>query len=1068
MVFILDDRYKVIDRIDLGESRDKSQSKLYLGKDMKNNNMAVAIKIIEIDISLEKDIRYELFRREYVSLSRLNYKKVVKYIDSGQDGDKFYLVMEYYDGVTLKQYIKDNDLLMEDKIKIAMNIADALEYAHEKEVIHRDLKPTNIMINNPDDIRIIDFGISKVLDKTYNADDTVKCYMTARYAAPEQLMKFQPKIQSDVYSFGLNLAFMFSEKEPPEDRSQLFDYISSIECSSELKILIHNMTNLKEEDRPNNIYKVKRTLEKEYKKLYAESNRLYIKFDSYTTKKLIQLGHVEYRGKDHIINFIKSDLEKSYVSRNNNTSKYYLIGNDVKYTCVLNKSKSCLSIVSVSTIEDHMQWEDETSKAISVLLPWNPIENEYDIGENNYLPILIQEIIDEKRRKQVRKDKNELKNELLNKWDTYLQEEFKEVDRKKNLCKYNSLRIDETGSKILIKTEDLDSDIQNGEIIQMTDKNKNQISVGEFHEFGDNNLIIRLNPDINPNDINERGKLGIDTSKSTSNLRRLSRALNLLRMSDTANKALLDIIVEPSIVSMNKEIDIKEYFQEVLDKSPDSPNTIAVRKALGVKDIFLIQGPPGTGKSTVITEITCQILKNNPNDKILITSQSNVAVDHVINKIVPLLPKQRIIRIGRSEKISSESKNLIMSEQLNKWVEEVREKSTQGLKKYLSENYNYTLDYELNTKNIDNIIFDGKVSKYGEEDNEESNEMTPLDRMISLTREWHRRLGKLDEFDEIFANKTSIIAATCLGIASRSVLNDMDFDWVIVDEAARANALELLVPLVRGKKIILVGDHQQLPPVVSTELDKLVLEEKGIKQSDLEVSLFEDLFDKLSDQSKLVLNSQYRMNPQISKLISDIFYPTVDITTSLSEEDRKHELPWAPRSIKWIDTSNASDPKEKKEINSKKNPCEAKAILKELERIEKAYEKLAISNISVGVISGYNPQKKLLHDLIKPNDKKRWKSIDIIIDNVDAFQGSETDLVIYSVVRCNDEHKIGFLHDSRRLNVALSRGKNGLIIVGNIKFAEVAKSFRGNPFTDVIRFIKKYSKSCLIEVYDDN
>lgn len=1058
---IIGNRYIIIDELDLGESRYQCQSKLYLAKDIKNDNSAVAIKIIEIDMSIERDLRSELFRREYISLSRLNYDKVVKYIDSGQDGNKLYLVMEYYDGITLKKYIEKNDVSMEYKLKIALNIADALEYAHEKGVIHRDLKPTNIMINNPNDIRIIDFGISKVLDKKYDADETVKCYMTIRYAAPEQLMRLEAKIQSDIYSFGLTLAFLFSEKEPPEDRSQIFSYISSMECSSDLKILINYMTKIEEKHRPNNVYKIKRELEKEYNKLYSKSKRLYIKFDSYIVKNLIQLGHVEYRSNDHISTFLKKDLEKSYISRNNNTSKYYLVGRDAKYTCILNKSKNCLSIINVSTIEDHIQWEEEISKAIEVTLPWNPIINELDANENNYLPILIQEIIDEKKMRKVHKNKSELKNELLSKWDAYLQEEFKVIDKKKNLCKYSSLSIDETGSKLHIKIEDLDEEINNGDIIQLTDKSNNQVSIGSYDEFNNNSIIIKLNPDINPNSINERGRLGIDTSKNTSNLRRLSRALNSLRISDTANRTLSDIIVEPSIVSVNKEIYLEKYFQDVLDKSPNSPNAIAVRKALGVKDIFLIQGPPGTGKSTVITEITCQILKKNPNDKILITSQSNVAVDHVINKIVPLLPEHRIIRIGRSEKISAESQNLIMGEQLNRWVKEVKQKSTEGLKKYLNSRYNYILSDELETKYIDNIDLGNNVV-------EGNKEVTPEEKVISLTREWHRRLGKLDEFDEIFANKTSIIAATCLGIASRSVLNDIDFDWVIVDEAARANALELLVPLVRGKKIILVGDHQQLPPVVNTELDKLILEEKGIKQSDLEVSLFEDLFDKLADQAKIVLNSQYRMNPQISKLISDIFYPTVDITTTLNENDRMHGLTWWPRTIKWIDTSNCSNPYEEKDFQSKKNSCEAKAILKELEKIEKVYEMASIINVSVGVISGYDAQKNLLNDLIKPNDKKRWKHIDIIIDNVDAFQGSETDLVLYSMVRCNDENKIGFLYDSRRLNVALSRGKNGLIIVGNIKFAEAAKSFRGNPFADIIRFIKKYPKSCLIEVYNEN
>jgi serine/threonine-protein kinase len=1060
MVFIVGDRYKAISEINLGEGRNESQSKLYLAKDIKNNNMAVTLKTVKINLSKEKDLKQELFRREYLSLKRLDHEKIVKYIDSGQDEDILYLVMENYDGDTLKEYIERKEVSIEDKIKIAINIADALEYAHEKEVIHRDLKPTNIMINNPDDIRIIDFGISKILDENYKPDETVKCYMTIRYAAPEQLMRYEAKIQSDIYSFGLNIAYLISEKEPPEERAKLKNYIESIECSTNLKNLIIEMTNDKVEDRPNNVYKIKKVLEREYNNLCSKFKRLYLKFDSYTTRNLIELGKIEYRSNDHVIKFIKNDLTKSYISKNNKSGKFYIIGNEVKYTCVLEKSNTVLKIIYVSIIEDEIQWEEETSNSINVSVPWTPIANYSDIGGNNYLQSLVQEIVDEKRKGQVYNNKSEIKNDLLNKWDIYLQEEFKEVDRKKNLCNYSNFKVDDTGCKILVKIDEVGICIENGELIQLTGKNNEQITIGEFEEYYEKGLIVKLNSEINPNDLSERGKLGIDSRKNTSSLRRLSKALNSLRVSDTANRQLLDIIVEPSIVDINDVDEIEYYFQEILSRFPNSANANAVKKALATKDIFLIQGPPGTGKSTVITELTCQILNNDPNSKILITSQSNVAVDHVINKVVPLLPKQRIIRIGRSEKISTESQNLIMSEQLNKWVEEVKENSKNGLKKYLNDKYSFELNDELDTREFSDIIVCN--------DTKEEKQQNSTEKIISLTREWHRRLGKLDEFDEIFANKTSIIAATCLGIASRNVINDIEFDWVIVDEAARANALELLVPLVKGKKIVLVGDHRQLPPVVNTELDKFKLEERGIKQSDLEISLFEDLFNKLSDKTKVVLNSQYRMNPKISKLISDIFYPTVDISTTLSDNDREHELSWKPRRIKWVDTSNCEDPNEVPEFQSKKNPCEAKAILHELEEIERSYEKISKSGITVGVISGYDGQKKLLENLIKPKNKKKWKKVNIIIDNVDAFQGSETDLVIYSLVRCNNQNKIGFLYDSRRLNVALSRGKTGLIIVGNIGFAEIAKSFMGNPFVDIINFIKKYPKDCLIEVYHEN
>lgn len=1053
-MFILNDRYNVLQKINLGEEQDKSPSDIYIAKDIIRDDKTLAIKIIELGSNVDNDILYELFRRECQSLSRLNHEKIVKYIDSGKDKNKLYLVMEYYGGVTLKKYVKDHNIEKRDKLKIAINICDALQYAHEKEVIHRDLKPTNIMINNPEDILIIDFGISKVLSEKYNADKTVRCFMTSRYAAPEQLMKYEAKIQSDIYSLGLTLAYLFCGVEPPEDRRKIVEYIQNMQCSVQLKNLILDMTKREENERPNSIYKIKRKFEKEYSMLCAESENLYIKFDQYIIRKLKEFGYVEYNSNEHVAIFLNKDLSNSYVSKNKKNNKYYLIGKEAKYTCEVDENKKYLKIVNVNVIDDHIQWEEEISKAIIVEIPCKPISYLNEMSDdNNYLPKLIQKITDEKRKRQIYYKNNEIKNKLLAKWEVYLKEEFNEVDAKKRLCKYKSFEVSDGGYKILIEVEDLDRDIEKNEILQLTSKNGEQISVGEFEGIKDEKLIIKLARDINPNNINLYGSLGIDTHKSTSNIKKFSRALKLLKVSDTANRSLSDIITDPSITEVGQKCKIEHYFEKTLSNSKDSFNAEVVKKALGTKDMFLIQGPPGTGKSTVITELVCQILKNNPNERILITSQSNVAVDHVINKISVLLPDKRIIRIGRSEKISSSSKNLMLAEQLNKWVNEVKNKSILGLKKYMHERFNH----ELTENNINDI--EKNLKKVNKSD------VTSKHKIMALAVEWNRRLGKLDDFDEIFANRASIIAATCLGIASRSVLNDIDFDWVIVDEAAKATALEILVPLVKGKKIVLVGDHKQLPPVV--KIDEIHIEDKGIKKEELEESLFENLFKEMNNEAKVTLKYQYRMHPKISKLISDIFYPDVDIKTNLSSEDRKHQLDWEPRSIKWIDTSKCIDSHEVKEIQSKKNPCEAKVILKELEKIEETYEKKSICNKTIGIISGYDAQKRLLNDLIKPKDKK-WKCIQISIDNVDAFQGSETDLVIYSIVRCNKDNAIGFLHDSRRLNVALSRGRNGLIIVGNIKFINNARSTWGNPFVDILSFMKKYSQDCFVEVYNEN
>lgn len=1061
---IVDNRYNLIREIETDEKRDENDSKVYIASDLKNDNDTVAVKILEIDSNSDDDIKKELFNREYASLSKLNHENIIKYIDSGIEKNKLYLVMEFYDGKTLKRYIQNNDVDVEEGLKIAIKLSKVIAYAHEKGVIHRDLKPTNILIINSDDIRVIDFGISKILNKSYNTESTLKCCMSTRYAAPEQLLKLEVKSQSDIYSFGLTVAYILCGIEPPEEKDKIIEYIDQIKCSSELKGLLFDITNREIEYRTSSMYKVTRLLEKEYNKVRSKTQKLYIKFNTYIQKKLEEIGAIDYRNKENTKVYLNEDLNKSNIYRNRN-KEYFLIGTNIKYKCRIFGELTGLEIINVYCIDDQIEWEKESKKGIKVELAWTPIFNENEGNNNqNFFKILNQQLIDEENMYETKQKKNIVKNELLDKWNKYLDEEFSELDNKKKICNYKTYVIDNDGCKIIIPIEELEVEIKQGELIQMTNKDGKQVTVGEYECINDKKIYVKIKNDVNPLELSERGAIGIDISLDRRNLKTLMKALMAIKYSDTVNPNLPNILAEPSIVNIKDKYDIDddEFFQQVLKDSPKSANANAVKQALATEDICLIQGPPGTGKSTVITELVCQILTDNPKAKILLASQSHVAVDHVVNKVTKILLNAKTIRIGHSEKISDESKNLMIGEQLSKWVEKVKENSLNGLKKILDNKYEYRLtDEEFYANN-----YDCK--------DEENLQIKKRKRITNIAYEWQRRLGKLEEFDEIFANKASIIAATCIGIASRNVVNDMNFDWVIVDEAARATPLELLVPIIRGKKIVLVGDHKQLPPVVNMKIEKIKLKEKGIKQSDLEKSLFQQLFedlDSINSKARIILNSQYRMHPEISKLIGEIFYPSIEINSMVKEENRNHYLNWWPYCIKWIDTSKLENNKEQEELLSKKNNCEADIILKYLQKIEEQYRKIDKSGITISVISGYDAQKGLLKNLIKPNDKNRWKKVEISVDNVDAFQGSETDIVIYSLVRSNDKYEIGFLHDERRLNVALSRGRNALLIVGNIEFAKKAKCYMNqeNPFVDVIKFIKKESKRCLIdEVHYEN
>lgn len=310
----------------------------------------------------------------------------------------------------------------------------------------------------------------------------------------------------------------------------------------------------------------------------------------------------------------------------------------------------------------------------------------------------------------------------------------------------------------------------------------------------------------------------------------------------------------------------------------------------------------------------------------------------------------------------------------------------------------------------------------------------------------------------------SIVGATCLGIASLSANVDMKFDWVIVDEAGKATPTEILVPISLGKKIVLVGDHKQLPPVV----DETLLEEDDtntIDKKDLETSLFEYMEGELNDDCKSVLNQQYRMNPVIGNLISKMFYGNTLESKTKKEEKTIPLKMYEDKPLVWLSTDLRTDNAEEPIGKTFRNSCETKIIFEQLIEIE---EELKEQNLykEVGIIAGYKAQKEALRRLYESQYSERFHYIkDIDINTVDAFQGREMDIIFYSVVRSNSEGKLGFLQDVRRLNVAFSRARELLVVVGN--HHSVTKNIRlngeENPFVGIMTYIYDNEDDCLLK-----
>lgn len=502
---------------------------------------------------------------------------------------------------------------------------------------------------------------------------------------------------------------------------------------------------------------------------------------------------------------------------------------------------------------------------------------------------------------------------------------------------------------------------------------------------------------------------------------------------------------------------------------PDNNQVIAVKKAVGNQNIFLIQGPPGTGKTTVIAEIIQQL--TGQGKRILVAGQNHVAVDNVLEKIAKD-PALNLLRVGNPDRVDpglvkynidhlvqdyKKDYRLFLSNQAllaRTYLElllagSVRSEILNVFNKYVQ---NVSEDYEklkLVYKERHFVFRDTLASLNG---NEIEQAITVLERWIdSIQGEYETLLKPL-----IYGN-VDVVFATCIGIKTDQVFkySSIKFDTVIIDEAGKSNIAESLVAMELGEKAILVGDQMQLPPYI----DSTLIDEKDadsfprskfgsnfpvndIKEA-LKTSFFEFMINRIDKgefpkENHELLNYQHRMHPNIGEFISRAFYNgkvQMGSRTFLNRID----LP-APfdKEIIFFDTSNSKNPYEHSDGFSAMNNLEAESIA---ESILPALFNNSISPQNIAIIAPYKSQVANIKSYINKSTVCTFKTVNV--STLDSFQGMEYDIIIFSFTRSVNykavkgpdgkwkSTKVGFLDDARRLNVAFSRAKKKLILIGN-------------------------------------
>lgn len=355
-------------------------------------------------------------------------------------------------------------------------------------------------------------------------------------------------------------------------------------------------------------------------------------------------------------------------------------------------------------------------------------------------------------------------------------------------------------------------------------------------------------------------------------------------------------------------------------------------------------------------------------------------------------------------------------------------------------------EVEVEVEDVPTLIEEAYAAVLGKHPKASPSDLATTRRLIGLAEDWQNTLATGHRnFDEFLAKTRRVVAGTCVGLGQSQIrLEEGTFDWVIVDEAARCTSGELAVPLQLGSRVILVGDQRQLRPMIDYAVKEGLRKEfRGLGHM-LAKSDFERAFESpYGRRNALVLDEQYRMTPVISDLVSDIFYAPHDVKLRPSPARTADEafcgLP-ADLSLPvvWYDTAELpnADEQDKNLHRDIWNDAEVATVLSLLRRLAK--EDALVETLSrrgdpaIGVICMYSEQKRRIErEWSQQHFSEAFRRM-VTIDTVDAYQGKENAIVIVTLVRANDDRLPGHVGRETRCNVAMSRAKERLYIVGNV------------------------------------
>lgn len=1132
--------------------REGGAATVYKAADMEQDLQPVAVKVF----NQEPNSRFaaEFFARECQALQALRHPAIIELLDWGvdQDSGHRYLVLEWMPDTLADRRTEGFDGWDAYYEEIGRPVLEALAFAHGRPIWHRDLKPENVLLDDAGRPKLADFSIAKV-DQRDDPSHTVAAWGSPPFTAPER-DDGSYSAGRDCWSFAAislycltdfefgnedDLRRGLAEADFPQVLTPIFDRCLSktpIERPAHAGLLLTEINRIQSEREQSQIRRLTVHVEVTGRCREAVQQSLGL-WDAREAQRVIQ-----------------ADLKHSLALRPYQPNEssvptagvFQLIGTEFTYRAMLHGTTRDRLILVNAEPGSVVALEQRRERSFQPNLELVFSEPHSRQTAQDTLQRLMEAFEDYQATQLAERAKVE-GQELFRSWRSQLQLKSDVENEMARPLRYSSYSAD--GRRVTFHLQRDSEEIEIGELRVVSGDGAPRIR-GEVEEVNGRKLTLYLT-DGNADELENRGELRLDTYAARVAIDRQKNAIDTVQYGRAIRADLGDILISPERA---RRPDERAVGKDFLNPQLDVAKQDATVKALGHPDLLAVEGPPGTGKTMFIAEVVLRTLRENPGSRILIASQTHVALDNALERIGTSDPDLPMIRVGRRDtgKVGLAAEKWLVDAQLSDWREQVVSRSRQFIEAWAKEQglrpadvVNAGLLEELASVQAQILELDQPIAEIEHEEESITSEierqadahaseppsaiandlqarvlgttdeldrlrgqrrelanrrrpvieqlvkrkvapeakslreMSPTDarakaaallstgspevdrlrRLLEIQSEWVQRFGRSTEFAAALINRANVVGATCIGFAGAAGTADTSFDLCILDEASRATPMEALVPMARARRWILVGDPRQLPPYVERALDQdLRLADYQLTREQLERTLLDRLLALLPEENRTSLTIQHRMAAPIGRLVSECFYNGELRNSSDDPGPNPYELA-VPKRVTWVTTTGLSDAREVRAGTSFSNPSEVRVIRDLIMRINWVVSGHANGTKTLALLAAYSEQcERLDRSIAALAPECPWLRIEV--HTVDSFQGREADIAVYSITRSNIENRLGFLGDERRLNVALSRAKELLVLVGDHSFCRLARG--ENPLKPVLEFIERNSADCAV------